>query len=111
MTDIGWHPHPNRPGMHRYWDGHSWTGLASTQEVAELAGAAPGDPDRLEQTPNGVKCPKCGGTQFKARRTAGDRGKIAAGWVTTGVGAILSARKHQQKVQCVTCGTFYDRLT
>lgn len=71
----------------------------------ELRAAGP------QMTERGLACPKCGGTQFKARRTAGDRTRIAAGTVTTGVGGIFSARKNQQKVQCVTCGTFYDRLT
>jgi hypothetical protein len=108
-VDTGWHPHPDRPGTYRYWDGHAWTGLATAAEVAELAGQPPTDDDVLQRTPHGLACPKCGGTQFKARRTAGDRTMIALGTVTTGVGGILSAQKRQQKVQCVTCGTFYER--
>jgi hypothetical protein len=44
----------------------------------------------------GLACPKCGGTQFKAKRSA--KGKVAAG---------LLAPKTQ--VRCVTCGTTYRR--
>ena len=61
-------------------------------------------------------CPRCGGTQFKARRTVGQRlgiGAITA--VTLPVsavgGGLVAAKRMKQKVQCVTCGTFYERIT
>ena len=54
-------------------------------------------------------CPKCGGTQFKLRRTPGRRAGIGTATVLAGgVGALAAAGK--QKVQCVTCGLFYNTL-
>jgi hypothetical protein len=44
----------------------------------------------------GLQCPKCGGTQFKAKRSAG--GKMALG--------VLAPKT---RVRCVTCGTQYTR--
>lgn len=44
----------------------------------------------------GLACPKCGGTQFKAKRSAG--GKVGLG---------LLAPK--TRVRCVTCGAQYTR--
>jgi hypothetical protein len=44
----------------------------------------------------GLGCPKCGGTQFKAKRSAG--GKVGLG---------LLAPK--TRVRCVTCGAQYTR--
>lgn len=51
----------------------------------------------------GLSCPKCHGTQFKARRSK----KARAGVVATGV--VGWAATKQKKVQCVTCGTMYNR--
>lgn len=48
------------------------------------------------QTPNGLACPKCGGTQFAARRSLG--GKALAG---------LLAPK--TVTECVACGARYRR--
>lgn len=64
----------------------------------------------LEQNESGPpSCPKCGGTQFKLRRSPTRRAGIAtAGALTGGVGALAAAGK--QKVQCVTCGLFFDTL-
>lgn len=54
-------------------------------------------------------CPKCGGTQFKLRRTPGRRAGIGTATVLAGgVGALAAAGK--QKVQCITCGLFYNTL-
>lgn len=67
-------------------------------------------------TATGVpKCPRCGNSQFKARRTVGQRlgiGAIAALTlpVSAGAGGLAAAKGIRQKVQCVTCGTFYDRI-
>ena len=60
-------------------------------------------------------CPKCGGTQFKARRTVGQRLKIGTIAVLTapisaGVGGLAAAKGVRQKVQCITCGAFYERV-
>lgn len=65
----------------------------------------------LEHTEAGIRCGRCGGTQFTGRRTAGQRGRIlTAGFLSGGLGSIGSARRNTPKVQCVTCGTFYERL-
>lgn len=48
------------------------------------------------QGAGGLACPKCGGTQFKAKRSAG--GKVGLG---------LLAPK--TRVKCVTCGAQYTR--
>ncbi|MBV9293385.1 MAG: hypothetical protein JO222_13130 [Frankiales bacterium] len=51
----------------------------------------------------GLACPRCGGTQFKARRST----KARAGIVMTGaVGAVAT---RQTQVTCVTCGTRWKR--
>ena len=69
----------------------------------------------LDTGDGGPVCPKCGGTQFKARRTVGQRLGIAAVGTLTlplsaGAGALAAAKGMKQKVQCITCGTFYARL-
>lgn len=117
MLEQGWHSDPDLPGTYRYWNGHAWSGSASAVEVRLLGGGPPPNDDddvsrdgELDTSTGEPRCPHCGGRQFKARRTAGQRGRIAAGWLTTGVGAVLSARKHHQKAQCVTCGRFYDLI-
>lgn len=51
----------------------------------------------------GLACPKCGGTQFKAKRRGA--AKLATG-ATLGVGALLVPKT---RVKCVTCGTEYVR--
>lgn len=56
-----------------------------------------------ERTDAGLACPKCGSTQFKAKRTA--FGKAAA-ITTIGVGAVLVPKR---QVRCVACGTTYKR--
>jgi ssDNA-binding Zn-finger/Zn-ribbon topoisomerase 1 len=55
------------------------------------------------KTESGVACPKCGGGQFKARRSTAGR----LGIVATGLLAVPLTR--QKQVQCVTCGTKYAR--
>lgn len=73
------------------------------------------EPTGLVQTPDGPRCPKCGGSQFKARRTLGQRLGIGAATVlsapvSAGAGGVAAAKVAKQKVQCVTCGTFYERI-
>lgn len=108
MRSIGWYPDPERPGMMRHWDGDRWGARASREEIREIAETPS---DELEATPEGIRCGKCGGTQFKARRTGSQRARIVAvGVLSGGLGAAGSARRNEQKVQCITCGTFYPRL-
>ena len=56
-----------------------------------------------KQTDAGIACPKCGGTQFKAKRSATAK---TLGVVTFGVGAALAPKS---QVKCVTCGKKYFR--
>jgi hypothetical protein len=55
------------------------------------------------QVPGGLACPKCGGTQFKARRSNTKRVTLAA------TAAIATPLTRQTQVQCVTCGTKFKR--
>ena len=59
----------------------------------------------------GLACPKCGGAQFKARRSGAARAGIVGTTIATGgVGGIVAAGATKQKrVTCVTCGTVYVR--
>lgn len=50
-----------------------------------------------------LACPVCGGTQFKAKRSA--EAKIGLG-ITLGFGALLAPKT---RVKCETCGTEYRR--
>ena len=68
--------------------------------------------DRLARTPisevgvkgeGGLACPKCGGTQFQARRTKAARTGVVMG------GLAGAAMTKQKQVTCVTCGTIYKR--
>lgn len=56
------------------------------------------------------KCPKCGGTQFTAKRSKKGKGVgIAIGAVTLGLGAVAVGLAPKSQVKCVTCGTMYKR--
>lgn len=59
----------------------------------------------------GLACPKCGGAQFKARRSTAARATIGAATVATGgiAGLGAAAVTRQKQVQCVTCGAKYMR--
>jgi hypothetical protein len=48
---------------------------------------------------DGPKCPKCGGTQFTAKRAK-------KGFVLVGVGALVAPKS---QLKCVTCGTMFKR--
>jgi hypothetical protein len=58
-----------------------------------------------ERTAAGLACPKCGGTQFKAKRSAA--GKTIGTAATLGVAGAFLAPK--SRVKCITCGTEYRR--
>ena len=94
-----------------------WAGLSGREprgkaqrEKAErrLAAASPGDRVRAEisqvgdRTPAGLACPKCGGTNFKAKRSRG--AKILLAPIPIAIAAAPKSR-----VKCVTCGTEYQR--
>lgn len=76
----------------------------------------PQEVSELDTSSGAPACPKCGGSQFKARRTVGQR--IGIGVITAvsfpvsaAGGGLVAAKRMKQKVQCVTCGTFYNRTT
>ncbi|QZN86944.1 hypothetical protein [Cellulomonas sp. C5510] len=69
------------------------------------------EPPRLDTSDGAPRCPKCGGVQFKARRTVGQRMKVGTATVMTGgAGGLVAAKAVKQRVQCITCGTFYARI-
>ncbi|MDN5762308.1 MAG: DUF2510 domain-containing protein [Microlunatus sp.] len=42
MSAPGWYPDPGgQPGLHRYWDGHSWTNQLSSQPAPAAGGTTP----------------------------------------------------------------------
>lgn len=51
---------------------------------------------KVGQTDNGLRCPKCGGASFKAKRSL--KGKVAAG--------VLAPKS---RVKCETCGKVFKR--
>jgi|GEM_PF-3578586 len=58
------------------------------------------------------RCPKCDGTQFKLRRTGGQRAAIGTATVLFGlIGAGAGTVATNQRVQCVTCGLFYGKVS
>ena len=56
-----------------------------------------------KRTDAGLACPKCGGTSFKAKRSAGAK---TLGVLTVGVGAALAPKS---RVKCETCGKVFLR--
>ena len=62
------------------------------------------------QTHAGLQCPRCGGIQFKARRSKAARAGVAASTIAFApLGAVAVGVTKKKRVQCVTCGTIYDR--
>ena len=77
------------------WTGTSdYKGQMGTRQPLSDVGA---------QVGGALTCPKCGGTQFTAKRS--NTGK-AVGFVTLGVGGLLAPKS---QVKCVTCGTMFKR--
>jgi predicted RNA-binding Zn-ribbon protein involved in translation (DUF1610 family) len=78
----------------------------SEQQKASYSGT-PGTRQRLStvgrQGATGLACPKCGGTQFTAKRSM--KGKVV-GFSTLGVGGLLAPKS---MVKCVACGTMFRR--
>lgn len=94
-----------------------WTTVWPTRAGRERAAAA--DRERqfrvqgiAQSDGSSPRCPACGGTQFKLRRTPGQRTVVAGGAVTGGLlGGALGAGVTRQRVQCVTCGRYFDQAT
>jgi predicted RNA-binding Zn-ribbon protein involved in translation (DUF1610 family) len=80
-------PDPNAPAV-------PYTGKTGSREKLSEVGTQTGD---------GLKCPKCGGTQFTAKRSK--KGKVI-GFTTLGVGGLVAPKS---QVKCVTCGTMFKR--
>jgi predicted RNA-binding Zn-ribbon protein involved in translation (DUF1610 family) len=70
--------------------------LANTGRRKKLSAAG-------ERTDHGLACPKCGGTQFTAKRSK--MGKTI-GFATLGVGGLVAPKS---QVKCVACGTMFKR--
>jgi hypothetical protein len=57
-----------------------------------------------DHTPDGIlTCPRCGGTQFTSKRSAGAKALLIP---TVGVGALLAPKT---RVRCVTCRKVFIR--
>jgi predicted RNA-binding Zn-ribbon protein involved in translation (DUF1610 family) len=50
-----------------------------------------------------LTCPRCGGTQFTAKRSVTAK---TLGWATFGIAALLAPKS---QVKCVACGTMFKR--
>lgn len=56
-----------------------------------------------DRTAGGLACPRCGGSQFTAKRS--NTGKVI-GFTTLGVGGLIAPKS---QVKCVTCGAMFKR--
>jgi predicted RNA-binding Zn-ribbon protein involved in translation (DUF1610 family) len=56
-----------------------------------------------DRTDHGLACPKCGGTQFTAKRSKAGK---TLGIATLGVGGLIAPKS---QVKCVACGTMFKR--
>src|SRR5437879_3541954 len=106
------------PPMWRGVKGDTYPSLAglardearAAHHAAKLRGeTAVGPHKRLSEvgahgTDGTLRCPRCGGTNFTAKRSGGGK---ATGLAVLGIGGALLARKTQ--VRCVTCGATFKR--
>ena len=108
---AGWYADPY--GVTRWWDGHQWTDHTQ-QPQQQVSAPKPSNQSHYisrhqrlskvaDRDDGDLRCPKCGGSQFKARRSNTSR---MVGVSTLGVGAVLTPRS---QVQCVTCGAKFRR--
>jgi uncharacterized C2H2 Zn-finger protein len=95
----------HRVAMHAYVDyrgGPSGRGPSTARYSGRM-----GERRRLSavgaKTEGGIACPRCGGTQFTAKRS--NTGK-AVGFATLGVGGLIAPKS---QVKCVTCGMKFKR--
>lgn len=70
---------------------------------AKAAASVPGVRAKFSDVTEDGACPKCGGTQFTAKRSK--TGKVI-GISTLGVGGLIAPKS---QVKCVGCGTMYKR--
>ena len=96
--------------MGRWADMQAWAEAEQvkkdTRNAAKIAANPQGQKisEVGDRTQNGLACPKCGGTQFKAKRSR--RGKVLGTAITLGAGAVLAPKS---MVRCTTCKTDYKR--
>lgn len=63
-----------------------------------------------DRSSGGLACPKCGGTNLKAKRSGKAVVGVTAGTVATfGLGAVFAGKAKKRWVVCETCGTRYQR--
>ena len=96
-----------RPEQAARWRGKGEALRESRDEsrVANQMTKAPGSNVRLDFSAisSDGSCPKCGGSAFKAKRSAMAKVLLVP---TVGVGTLLAPKS---RVRCVTCGTEYRR--
>jgi len=97
-------------GFKDRWDrATEWAEKTEAEAQAKKAEARAAKPSKQlisevgERNAAGLACPKCGGTQFKAKRSA--KGKTI-GAIAGVAGAMLAPKS---RVRCVTCKTEYVR--
>jgi len=94
------------------WAGrHEYAGEQRARAAARETDARFREAGLMASSDAPPRCPKCGGTQFKLRRTGGQRAAIGTATVLFGlIGAGAGAAATNQQVQCVTCGLFYSKV-
>jgi ssDNA-binding Zn-finger/Zn-ribbon topoisomerase 1 len=61
------------------------------------------------RTDAGLTCPKCGASQFKAKRSGFGKTLVAPLFIIPIVGAVAGAALPKTRVQCVACGKVFTR--
>lgn len=90
------------------WAGLNQAPKRNPSKTARQMAAPPGNRVRKaisevgDQTAGGLACPKCGGTQFKAKRS-----RLAKTVTVVSIVGVVAMPKRW--VKCVTCGTEYQR--
>jgi hypothetical protein len=83
------------------------------QVAARKAASAPVPISQIGiRTGGGLACPRCGGTNFKARRSTKGRAGIVGATLLTGglLGTAAGAGLTKQAwVTCITCGSLFGR--
>jgi len=98
MSGTGPSPTQPRAGSAK----QPYSGKIGGRERVSKVGDRTGDSREL-------KCPNCGGTNFKAKRSIKGKLGMAAAGVTVVGGPLVAALAPKTQVKCVTCGTMFKR--